>query len=229
MKPPSRRETRGTSSERMTMKDFKDKVAVITGGASGVGRSLAHRFAREGARIVVADIEQQALDATVEALRASGAQAIGHVTDVAKRESVESLADRAFAEWGRVDMVFNNAGVGGGGAATIQDTPEKAFRWAMDVNFFGPLHGIQVFMPRLIAQGGEALVAATSSGAGLVFPPNSAAYSASKSALIALMEVFAYQLQMAGSSIRAAIVFPGPHVVDTNLFGSHRNLQAEYD
>src|SRR3546814_17957852 len=85
-------------------------------------------------------------------------------------------------------MVFNNAGVGGGGGPTIWDTPEKAYRWAMDVNFFGPLNGVLSFMPTLIAQGEEALMASTSSGAGIVFPPSGAAYSASKAALIALME-----------------------------------------
>lgn len=211
------------------MKEFRSKVAVITGGASGVGLALAHRLAREGANVVLADIEQEALDAAVEGLRATGAKAIGQKTDVVRREEVEALADRAFAEWGAVHMVFNNAGVGGGGGPTIWESPEKAFRWAMDVNYFGPLNGVLTFMPRLIAQGGEALIAATSSGAGIVFPPSSPAYSSSKAALIALWEVLAYQLQMAQSPIKAALLFPGPHVVDTGLFGSHRNLQSDYD
>lgn len=211
------------------MQDFTDKVAVITGAASGVGKQLALRLAKAGARVVLSDIEKGALDAAVAEVVAAGGTAIGQVCDVSKRVEVDALRDRALGQYGKVHMVFNNAGVGGGGGATIWDTPEKAYRWAMDVNFFGPLNGVLSFMPTLIAQGEEALMASTSSGAGIVFPPSGAAYSASKAALIALMEVLAYQLQMAGSHVKAAILFPGPHVVDTNLFSSHRNLQKEYD
>jgi len=211
------------------MQVLTGKVAVITGAASGVGRALARRLAREDVKLVLADIEVAALDGAVRELAGGGAHAIGHPTDVARADAVEALAERAFSAFGRVDLVFNNAGVGGGGAATLWETPAKAFRWAMDVNFFGPLHGIRAFLPRMLAQGGEGLMAATSSAAGIVFPPTSPAYSASKAALIALMEVLAVQLQIAGSPVRAAILFPGPHVVDTNLFGSQRNLQAEYD
>lgn len=210
------------------MRDFRGKVAVITGAASGVGKQLALRLAREGVKIVLADIEQKALDTATAEVRAAGVAAIGVVTDVSKRDQVDALRDRAFAEFGKVQMVFNNAGVGGGGGPSTWETSEKAYRWAMDVNFFGPLNGILSFTPRLIAQNEEALISATSSGAGLVFPPNAPAYSASKAALIALMEIMALQLQMAGSKVRAAILFPGPHVVDTNLFSSHRNAQAEY-
>ncbi|SNS48653.1 NADP-dependent 3-hydroxy acid dehydrogenase YdfG [Sphingomonas laterariae] len=211
------------------MQDFTDKVAVITGAASGVGKQVALRLARAGAKVVLADIEPNALEAAVSDVKAAGGTAIGHVTDVSKREAVDALRDRALAEYGKVNIVINNAGVGGGGGPTIWDTPEKAYRWAMDVNFFGPLNGILSFMPTLIAQGEDALMASTSSGAGIVFPPSGAAYSASKAALIALMEVLAYQLQFSGTKVRAAILFPGPHVVDTNLFSSHRNLQKEYD
>jgi NAD(P)-dependent dehydrogenase (short-subunit alcohol dehydrogenase family) len=210
------------------MLDFKNKTVVITGAASGVGKHLALRFAKAGARIVLADIEQAALDVAVSEVRAMGAEAIGQVTDVVKRDQVDALRDRVLAEYGRVDLLFNNAGVGGGGGSTVWDTPEKAYRWAMDVNFFGPLNGILSFMPCLLAQNTESLIASTSSAAGIIFPPAAAAYSASKAALIALMEIVALQLQMGGSKVKAAILFPGPHVVDTNLFSSHRNVQQEY-
>lgn len=210
------------------MKDVSQKTAVITGAASGVGKQLALRLAKAGAKIVLSDIEKVALDAAVAEVKATGAEAIGVVTDVAKRDDVDALCARAFDAFGKVHLVFNNAGVGGGGMPTVWDTPEKAYRWAMDVNFFGPLFGIMAFMPRLIAQNEEALMAATSSGAGIVFPPTSPGYSASKAALIALMEVLAQQLQMSGSKVKAAILFPGPHVVNTNLFSSHRNIQKEY-
>jgi NAD(P)-dependent dehydrogenase (short-subunit alcohol dehydrogenase family) len=210
------------------MKDFSGKVAVITGAASGVGLSLGLRLAQAGAKVVLADIEKDALEAAVAQVRAAGGEAIGQLTDVVKREQVDALRDRAFAEFGAVHLVFNNAGVGGGGGLSLWETPEKSYRWTMDVNFFGPLNGVLSFMPRLIEQDQEALMASTSSAAGIVFPPTAPAYSASKAALIALMEILEQQLKAAGSKVKAAILFPGPHVVDTNLFNAHRNLQAEY-
>jgi NAD(P)-dependent dehydrogenase (short-subunit alcohol dehydrogenase family) len=207
---------------------FNGKTVVITGGASGVGLELGLRFATAGANIVLADIEKAALDAAVLKVTASGARVIGHVTDVTKRDQVDALRDRAIAEFGSIQTVFNNAGVGGGGGAMVWDTPEKVYRWTMDVNFFGPLNGILSFMPHLMEQDEETIMSVTSSGAGLVFPPSAAAYSASKAALIALVEIMAMQLQMSGSKVKASIIFPGPHVVETNLFSSHRNVQEEY-
>ena len=213
---------------KMKMQNVQGKVAVITGAASGVGKHLALRLAKAGAKLVLADIEADALNAAVEDVKASGAEVIGHVTDVAHREAVDSLRDRAFGHFGKVHLLFNNAGIGGNGGPTAWETTEKAFRWAMDVNFFGPLNGILSFMPRLIAQDEEVLVAATSSAAGIIFPPAAPAYSASKAALVALMEVMGMQLMLAGSKVQAAILFPGPNVVETRLFSSHRNLQPEY-
>ncbi|WP_157219034.1 SDR family NAD(P)-dependent oxidoreductase [Flavisphingomonas formosensis] len=210
------------------MQNLNGRVAVITGAASGVGKQLALRLAREGVKVALADIEQGALDEAVAEVRKAGGTAFGHVTDVSQRAAVDGLRDAVLAEYGKVHLVFNNAGVGGGGGPTIWETSEDAFRWAMDVNYFGPLNGILSFMPVLIEQGEEALMTSTSSGAGIVFPPSGAAYSSSKAALIALMEVLAYQLQMAGSKVKAAILFPGPHVVDTRLFSSHRNVQERY-
>jgi NAD(P)-dependent dehydrogenase (short-subunit alcohol dehydrogenase family) len=209
--------------------EFNDKVAVITGAASGVGKALSNRLAKAGAKIVLSDIEQGPLDKAVAEINDGGGHAIGVVCDVSKRDQVDALRDEAFAKWGKVHAVFNNAGVGGGGGPSIWTSPEKSFRWAMDVNFFGPLNGVLSFLPRMFEQNEGGLMAATSSGAGIVFPPNSPAYSASKSALIALMEILQFQLDMVQSDIKAAILFPGPHVVDTNLFGSHRNLQKDYD
>lgn len=210
------------------MKDFKGKTAVITGAASGVGLALAERLGREGCRIVLADIEAGALDAAVARVKGAGVDAIGVKTDVTRADQVEALAAKSFDHFGEVHLVFNNAGVGGGGAMTIWDTDINAFKWAFDVNFYGVLNGINAFTPRLIKQNKEAVISATSSGVGLIFSPSGAAYSASKAAVIALMEIVSMQLMMTGSPVKAACLFPGPHVVDTNLFNSQRNLPADY-
>ena len=210
------------------MKDFKGKAAVITGSASGVGLALAERLAREGCNVALADIEAPALEAAVARVKALGVDAIGVRTDVSKADQVEALAQKSFDHFGEVHLVFNNAGVGGGGAMTIWDTDVSAFRWAFDVNFYGVLNGINAFAPRLLRQNKEAVLSATSSGAGLIFPPNGPAYSASKAAVIALMEILSFQLMMAGSPVKAACLFPGPYVVDTNLFNSQRNAPEEY-
>lgn len=210
------------------MSNWQGRSVVITGGASGVGKALADRYGAAGARVMVCDIEQGALDAAVASLTANGVDAVSHKVDVSVAESVNEMADRAFAHFGTVDAVFNNAGVGGGGGMIPWAVPEQAYRWAMDVNFFGPLYGMQAFMPRLLEQPNGGLMAATSSGAGLVFPPMSYAYSTSKAALIALWEMLAHVLHNMNSNVRAALLFPGPHVVRTRLMDSQRNAQDKY-
>jgi NAD(P)-dependent dehydrogenase (short-subunit alcohol dehydrogenase family) len=211
------------------VQDLKGKTAVITGGASGVGLALARRLARERVNIVLADLNSAALAAAVGGLTDAGAHAIGHEVDVTDRDQVEALAQRAQDAFGNVHRLFNNAGVDAGGSRPVGETPEKAFRWAMDVNFFGVLNGVQAFLPRMQAHGEEALISATSSVSGLLYPPGLAAYAASKAALIALMETLANQLQAEGSKVKASLLFPGPHVVDTNLFQSYQNLPSRYD
>ncbi len=212
------------------MKSVENKVAVITGAASGVGKALALRLAKAGAKIVMADIEEKALSAAADEVRSSGSGVEYKVTDVTKRSEVDVLADFSFEKFSRVDMLFNNAGVSGPGvgAPPIWGQDAKGFHWVTDVNYYGPLHGIQAFLPRMIEQGGESLVTATSSGAGLVYGPNSPAYNASKAALVALMETLHFQLKASHPDIKTAILFPGPHVVDTRLISSTRNMQAEY-
>ena len=208
------------------MESFKDKNVVITGAGSGVGKALAQRFAKDGANLLLADIEQDRVEGVA---RDIGSAAQATRLDVTDRDAVFAMADQAYERWGHVDAVFNNAGVGGGGGATNWVTPEKAYRWAFEVNFYGPLHGLHAFLPRMVERGEEAIISATSSGAGLVFPPMSHAYSASKAALIALWETTQHQLDMNSSRVRAALLFPGPHVVNSDLMNSQRNLQAEYD
>ena len=208
------------------MDSFKDKNIVITGAGSGVGRALGLRFAKEGANLLLADVEEHRVMAVADEI---GSSAEGIQVDVTNRDAVFAMADHAYDKWGNVDAVFNNAGVGGGGGATNWVTPEKAYRWAFEVNFYGPLHGLHAFLPRMLERGEEAIISATSSGAGLVFPPMSHAYSASKAALIALWETTQHQLDMHSSLVRAALLFPGPHVVNSDLMNSQRNLQTEFD
>lgn len=207
------------------MKDWSGKSAVITGGANGVGRALAARLLRDGARVMICDIEQTVLDQAVAAL---GGDVTGVALDVTDRDAVFAMADRAFETFGTVDAVFNNAGVGGGGGMVPWMVPDEAYRWAFDVNYFGPLYGMQAFMPRMLEQPGGGVMAATASGAGLVLPAMSYAYSSSKAALIALWEMLAHNLSNMESKVRAALLFPGPHVVRTALMNSQRNVQAKY-
>jgi NAD(P)-dependent dehydrogenase (short-subunit alcohol dehydrogenase family) len=203
------------------MQDFNGKVAVITGGASGVGRAIGERLARAGARLVLADIERAALERTVAQLRGEGFEVIGQVTDVADAEAVEALAQRSFDHFGAVHLLFNNAGVGAGGGATLWETSAKAWAWGFNVNFWGVINGMNAFMNQ------EAHVVNTSSGVGLLFPPTSGVYSITKAAVIATTEILHMQLLLQRSPVKAAVLFPGPYVVETNLFSSGRNRPAE--
>jgi NAD(P)-dependent dehydrogenase (short-subunit alcohol dehydrogenase family) len=205
------------------MKDFKGKVAVITGGASGVGRAIAERLGRDGARLVLADIERGALDKTVADFTAKGIEAIGHVTDVTKFDSVEALAEKSFSHYGAVHLVFNNAGIGPGEAATLWDTDLKTWTWGFNVNVWGVIHGIKAFVPRLVAQNQEAhVINTTSSNGGLYMLPNTPVYAATKAAVSAITEVLYFQLSGQGSPVKVSVLFPGPHIVRTGLFNSDR-------
>ena len=135
------------------METFEGRGAVITGGASGIGFASAQEFTRRGARVVLADIDQTALDAAVEQLRADGAEAHGVICDVTKRDAVEHLADESFRLLGEVNLVFNNAGIAYAGP--ISDVTHGDWRWVIDVDLWGPIHGVEAFLPRMIEQGGD--------------------------------------------------------------------------
>jgi NAD(P)-dependent dehydrogenase (short-subunit alcohol dehydrogenase family) len=212
------------------MKNFKDKVAVVTGGASGVGRSIAARLGREGAKLVLADIERKALDKTVAEFKAQGFDAIGVITDVTQYQSVEALAEQSFGHYGAVHLLFNNAGVGPTEAPNLWDAPLKEWAWGMNVNVWGVIHGIKAFMPRLVAQNQEAHVVNTTSGnGGLNFQPFTPIYAATKAAVTAITEVLHFQLSAQQSPIKVAALFPGPHVVDTGIYNSERNRPKELE
>ena len=212
------------------MQNFKDKVAVITGGASGVGRSIGARFGREGAKIVLADIERTALDKTVAEFRAQGIDAIGVVADVTKLESMEALAEESFKHFGGVHLLFNNAGVGPAEAATLWDAPLKEWTWGFNVNVWGVVNGLKAFMPRLVAQNQEAHVVNTTSGnGGLIMQPYTPIYAATKAAVSSITEVLHFQLQAQQSPIKVSALFPGPHVVETGIYNSERNRPKELE
>src|SRR5262249_28553911 len=157
------------------MRELKDRVVVITGGASGIGRALAHRFAAEGSKIVLADIEPGALEEAAAALRAGGATVLAVATDVSRPEQVQALCDRTVAEFGRVDVVCNNAGVAVSGLAwehTLAD-----WEWVLGVNLWGVIHGVRTFVPVMLRQGGEGHIVNTSSVAGLTTAPFMSIYN----------------------------------------------------
>jgi NAD(P)-dependent dehydrogenase (short-subunit alcohol dehydrogenase family) len=211
------------------VEQLSGRVAVVTGGASGIGRALGERFAAEGMRVVLADVEAPALDATVEALRADGADAIGVVTDVSDLASVEALRDRALSAYGGVHVVCNNAGVGAGAAGQMWDHTTNDWAWALGVNLWGVIHGIKAFVPAMLEAGDEGHVVNTSSGNGGIAPlPGTAIYALTKAGVVTLTETLYAQLRQVGARVSASVLFPGPNVLRTGLFTSWRNRPPEY-
>ena len=210
------------------MDDLTGKVAVVTGGAGGIGRALADRFAAEGMRLVLADVEQAALDKTVGELRDAGADVLGVRTDVTSAASVEALADAAYAAHGAVHVLCNNAGVGPPGGLVWESTPND-WAWTFGVNVFGVAHGVLAFVPRMLAGGEEGVVINTSSPDGPIAPlPQAAVYASTKCAVTCLTECLAAQLAAESTKLWAAVFYPsGRGLLDTGLWTSDRNRPAE--
>jgi NAD(P)-dependent dehydrogenase (short-subunit alcohol dehydrogenase family) len=209
--------------------DLEGKVAVLTGGASGIGRAMGERFLAEGMKVVLADVEAPALDATVEELRTGGGEVTGVVADVASFESVEALRDRSLDAYGAVHLLCNNAGVGAGAAGQMWDHALNDWRWAVGVNVWGIIHGIKAFVPAMLAHGEPGHVVNTSSGNGGIAPlPNTPIYSLTKSAVVTLTESLYAQLGSVDANVSASVLFPGPNVLRTGLFTSGRNRPDEY-
>ena len=213
------------------MQDFAGKTAVITGGASGVGRCLAEQLAAAGARIALADIDAAKLKTVADEIAAAtGAEVVPFTVDVTKEASVDTLANDVFAHFGAVHLLFNNAGVGLGEAQKkIWDLPVNDWRWGTDVNVFGIIHGIKAFVPRMLAGGEEGVIINTSStNGGLRSLPNTPIYAATKAAVTSISEVLYQQLLREGGKLRAAILFPGPHTVNTGILASRLVRPNEY-
>jgi NAD(P)-dependent dehydrogenase (short-subunit alcohol dehydrogenase family) len=205
------------------MQELTRRVAVVTGAASGIGRALAHRFAAEGMNVVLADIEQEPLQAAVAAIRDTGAQALGVPTDVSRADQLEALADAALAAFGAVHVVCNNAGVETGGP--FADIPVSGWEWVLNVNLWGVLHGCRIFLPLIREQGeghivNTASVAAFSAGIATFGP-----YAVSKHAILAASENLEHELLAGGESIGVSILCPG--VVNTRMPDAERNLPRD--
>jgi NAD(P)-dependent dehydrogenase (short-subunit alcohol dehydrogenase family) len=191
------------------MTQLNDQVAVVTGsgGAHSIGRATAEVFAENGAKVVLADINAETLELSVKEMQAAGHDVIGVPTDVSDYASVAALADAAWAQYGKVDIAFLNAGIPGGGS--LFDDQLEEWHRVFNVNFFGVLNGIKVFAPRMIAQGTPGHILGTASGAGTTGTNyQTPAYSTSKAAVLSLMESLYGQLRDAGSAVRAHTVFP---------------------
>ena len=200
------------------MQDLHGKVVVVTGGASGIGHALARRFASEGARIVLGDVEAAALDLAVGELRAAGAEVEGFVTDVTDPAQMQALADATIARFGAVDVFCNNAGVGGGGLSW--EMPLSTWEWVIGVNLWGVIHGVRSFVPLLMQQP-EAHIVNTASVAGLVAAPFMGPYNASKPAVVAVSETLHHELTMVAPHVKVSVLCPG--WVNTKIAESARN------
>lgn len=213
------------------MQDFSGRVAVVTGGASGVGRCICAQLAEQGAHVVIVDIDPKRIEDTRAALDGTGGgRVFGMACDVTREDDVRALADRVFAEFPTVHLLFNNAGVGLGEAQKkMWDIPLSDWRWGIDVNVLGVVHGIAAFVPRMLACGEEGVVINTSStNGGLRSLPNTPIYAATKAAVTSISEVLHQQLLREGGKLRAAILFPGPHTVNTGILASGEVRPAQY-
>ena len=206
------------------MKDFRDRVAVVSGGASGVGKALAKALLAEGMKVVIADVEEGALKSTTEEL---GGGITGIVTDVSDRASVNALADQVFSAHGACHLLCNNAGVSVANL-DVWATEPSDWQWVHGVNVHGVVHGIQAFVPRMIESGEEGFVMNTSSGDGGISPlAQQVVYASSKAAVSILTECLAAQLVGRGTKLKAAIFYPSGGMLDTGIWTTKRNRPAE--
>ncbi|MEE8581246.1 MAG: SDR family NAD(P)-dependent oxidoreductase, partial [Myxococcota bacterium] len=202
----------------------RDKVAVVTGAASGIGRGMAECFAEAGMKLVLADVEEAGLEKTAEALGSGGAELLSLRVDVSQPAQVEALAQQAIERFGAVHLLCNNAGVATGGVPTWESTLED-WQWVIGVNLMGVIHGIRSFLPRMIEHGEEAHVVNTASIAGLVTGGGNAIYSVTKHAVVALSESLHNELAAHQSKVKMSVLCPG--WVNTAIFEAARNRPPE--
>lgn len=209
------------------MKDFKDKVAVVTGAASGMGLAFAHKFAEEGMSVVLADIEAEALSMAEAAVKAHGGKVAAIRTNVMAEDDIERLADAAFSTFGNVHILCNNAGVAAT-AATLRSRPWESpigdWEWTWGVNFMGVLYGIRAFIPRMLENGEEGHIVNTASMAGLLTGANP--YNISKHSVVCLTEGIYKEFKGMGAKLSASVLCPG--LIKTAILESERNRPPEF-
>ena len=201
------------------MKNFRDRVAVVTGAASGIGLALAERFAAEGMKVVMADIEAGALATAAAELRRHGAAVLATRVDVSRPEDVERLADETYHAFGAAHVVCNNAGVAVIGA--VHEHTLADWHWVINVNLWGVIHGVHTFLPRMLAGGDEGHFVNTASMAGLTTAPFMSVYDVTKHGVVALSESMYKELAVTGAPIGVSVVCPG--LINTNIMRSSRN------
>jgi NAD(P)-dependent dehydrogenase (short-subunit alcohol dehydrogenase family) len=206
------------------MQAFQDKVAVVTGAASGIGRAIAEQAVREGSKVVLADVDEPNLAKAEAELKALGGTVLAIRTDVSKRSDVELLAQRTLDAFGQVHLLFNNAGVAAGG--TPWEATWNDWDWVIGVNLMGVIHGVKVFIPIMLAQDTECHIVNTSSMAGLVVGSGSAPYSTTKHAVVALSENLYLTLQQRKSLVKVSVLCPG--LVRTDIINVERHRPPEF-
>lgn len=206
------------------MDSFSGKTAVVTGAASGIGFALAERFASEGMRVVLADVEEAALEAAVKRITGTGASAIGVVTDVSKADDVAALARRARSEFDGIHIACNNAGVFAGGLLWEESLAD--YRWMMDVNVWGVIHGIRTFIPIMLEQDTECHLVNTASMAALTAMPFAGIYHMTKHAVLALSESLYHELEINSDKVKVSVLCP--ELIKTGIVTCDRNRPPEY-
>ncbi len=206
------------------MREFKGKVAVVTGAASGIGRAIGERLAAEGTKVILADIEERALADTESEMKAKGATVLAVPTDVSEASDVEALAEKTIDAFGAVHVLCNNAGVGPPGGPLWERTAAD-WQWVLGVNLWGVIHGIRVFVPIMRAQDTEGHIVNTASLLGLASMPWTGIYNVTKHAIVTLSETLYHELTLTGSKLKVSVLCPA--WVNTRLIDSDRNRPAE--
>jgi len=201
------------------MQRFQDRVAVVTGGASGIGRASAERFAKAGMKIVLADVEEGALTKTAREMEQAGATVLAVPTDVSRAADVEALARRALDRFGAVHVVFNNAGVYVAGATWEHSLAD--WEWVLGVNLWGVIHGVRTFVPILLEQKDEGHVINTASMAGLTSNPFMSIYNVTKHSVVTLSETLHQELGALGAKVKVSVLCPG--FIRTRIADAGRN------